>query len=663
MNYAHKNMVFYSLIIKFKEENANIEEILKNLVEVNPTYVWALSPYINDSCINAVVGFYSNLLTEETVEFIIGVVLRRVRKISKFCIVDEMHLNGEFITTINKFNYSTFYSLPIFEWAKNNKYLNTFRTCDQNANKYDFSAPINKTELKSMAKLISSELFHEINRIYKCNPENNYIGNPYNYIIEGLDSNEEAACILTTALKYSNRVLSKTLYYQGNLDRMSDVIDNFQKNTLISGRQISYEEDETTDECFSNTGRVSIHDIVHKMRMNESVTIIITGSSSETDMLLNKLRCFGYYNMIVIKSERLSYKQARQFAKKYAKSIGIPEDKMKDLMEYIFPFKDDKEKKYQKIYLKDQIDTYKYTRVQLFNVYQVYKDVLLQTQSNISDTNSMFKFDLDYLIGLKGIKDYVNKIVNTFKFYHRMSMEGLYESEIRSRHMVFTGNPGTAKTTVARSIYGKLRNEGIITGRFVECGRADLIGKYVGWTAIQVRQKFTEAAGGILFIDEAYSLVADGNDYGKEAIATIIQEMESRAYDTIVIFAGYPKEMKGFIDSNPGLKSRINFYVDFPDYSLDELVDILKFMGRDQKLEFADDALETSRETIKKFMNGSNFGNGRFIRNYLDKVLMNHASRLMSKTPSIKELITVTAEDCKDINMDGIKQKETTIGF
>ena len=179
-----------------------------------------------------------------------------------------------------------------------------------------------------------------------------------------------------------------------------------------------------------------------------------------------------------------------------------------------------------------------------------------------------------------------------------------------------------------------------------------------------MRQKFTEAAGGVLFIDEAYSLVSEsGNDFGKEAIATIIQEMEAHAYDTIVIFAGYPKEMKAFIDSNPGLKSRVNFYVNFPDYSLDELVDILKFMGRDQRLEFTNGALETSRETIKKFMNSPNFGNGRFIRNYLDKVLMNHASRLMSKTPSIKELITVTAEDCKDIDMNGIKSKENTIGF
>lgn len=665
MYYEHKNMVFYSLIVKYHDDSENIEEILKSLITIDSTFGWALSPYINERCINTVVAFSAHLLIENSIEHIISRIFCQEERISKFAIRDEMHMNGEFIKAINNFRYSTFYSLPIFEWAKENKHIETFRSCDQNTNKYDFSSSMDKTELKSIAKLISSELLDEVNRIYKCNPDKEYIGNPYNYILEGLDCNEETACLLTNALRDNNRVLSKTLYYQGTLDRMNTVIDNVQKNTLIHGRSISYEEDDdVSDGCFHNSGRVSIHDIIHKMRMNESVTIITTGCQAETDVLLNKLRFYGYYNMIVIRSERLSYKQARQFSKTYAKQIGIPEDRFKDLMEYIFPFKDDKEKKYQKIGLKDQIDTYKYTRVQLAKTYQVYKDVLAQTQSNISDTDSMFKFDLDYLIGLKDIKVYVNKIVDTFKFYHRMSMEGLYETEVKSKHMVFTGNPGTAKTTVARSIYGKLRNEGIVTGRFIECGRADLIGKYVGWTAIQVRQKFTEAAGGVLFIDEAYSLVSvDGNDFGKEAIATIIQEMESHAHDTIVIFAGYPTEMKAFIDSNPGLKSRVNFYVDFPDYSIDELVDILKFMGRDQRLEFTNGALETSRETIKKFMNKPNFGNGRFIRNYLDKVLMNHASRLMSKTPSIKELITVTAEDCKDINMDGIKTKEIKTGF
>ena len=662
MRYLHKNMVFYALIVKYND--CDMEDIFKSIVSIDTSFCWALNTYNDDHCINVIVGFYADILKENSVDYILSNMLNQIPTIEKFAIIDEMNLNAEFMKTVDKCTYSTFHCLPVFEWAKDNKHLDVFRSCDQNAKKYDFSSSLNKTDLKSIAKLISSELLDEVNRIYKCNPDKDYIGNPYNYIIEGLDDNEATACLLVNALKDNNRVLSRSLYYYGTLDRMSDVIEIMQKNTLIHGRSISYDNNEEfSDECFRSS-RISIHDIIHKMRMNESVTIISTGTSSETDVLLNKLRQHGYYNMIVIRSERLSYKQARQFSKTYAKQIGIADDRMKDLMEYIFPFKDDKDKKYQKIGLKDQIDTYKYTRVQLTKTYQVYKDVLAQTQSNISDSGSMFKFDLDYLIGLKDIKDYVNKIVDTFKFYHRMSMEGLYETEMQSKHMVFTGNPGTAKTTVARSIYGKLRNEGIVTGRFIECGRADLIGKYVGWTAIQVRQKFLEAAGGVLFIDEAYSLVSEsGNDFGKEAIATIIQEMESHAYDTIVIFAGYPKEMKAFIDSNPGLKSRVNFYVDFPDYSIDELVDILKFMARDQRLEFTNGALEISRETIKKFMNGSNFGNGRFIRNYLDKVLMNHASRLMSKTPSIKELITVTAEDCKDIDMDGIKSKETTIGF
>ena len=150
-------------------------------------------------------------------------------------------------------------------------------------------------------------------------------------------------------------------------------------------------------------------------------------------------------------------------------------------------------------------------------------------------------------------------------------------------HMVFTGNPGTAKTTVARLLAGIMKEEKIsTTGAFVECGRSDLVGKYVGWTAKIVKEKFKEASGGILFIDEAYSLLDDSNSFGAEAINTIVQEMENHRDDVLVIFAGYPDMMNDFIDSNAGLRSRIAFHVDFPDYDVDELNEILCVMAKDR---------------------------------------------------------------------------------
>lgn len=148
-----------------------------------------------------------------------------------------------------------------------------------------------------------------------------------------------------------------------------------------------------------------------------------------------------------------------------------------------------------------------------------------------------------------------------------------------SMHMLFSGNPGTAKTTVARLLSQVLKEEEVLKyGHIVECGRQDLVGKYVGWTAQIVESKFQAARGGILFIDEAYSLVEDNRTYGAEAINTIVQEMENYRDEVIVIFAGYPEKMKEFLEQNEGLASRIAFHLNFPDYSPVELTQILDLM-------------------------------------------------------------------------------------
>ena len=151
-----------------------------------------------------------------------------------------------------------------------------------------------------------------------------------------------------------------------------------------------------------------------------------------------------------------------------------------------------------------------------------------------------------------------------------------------TRHMVFTGNPGTAKTTVARLFARIMKENNLLeTGEFIEVGRADLVGKFVGWTASLIKKRFSEAKGGVLFIDEAYSLVDDrSGSFGDEAINTIVQEMENNRENVIVIFAGYPDRMKEFIDRNPGLSSRIAFHVSFPDYSTPELCDIANLAAK-----------------------------------------------------------------------------------
>ena len=220
--------------------------------------------------------------------------------------------------------------------------------------------------------------------------------------------------------------------------------------------------------------------------------------------------------------------------------------------------------------------------------------------------------------------------------------------------MCFTGNPGSAKTTVARLFADILSKEGILeTGRFIECGRADLVGKYVGWTANIVQKKFRQAKGGVLFIDEAYSLVEHwAGSYGDEAISTIVQEMENHRDDVIVIFAGYNDKMKSFLDRNEGLLSRIAFHLNFPDYNTNELIDILKLMAENKGYVLKDDVLDECKSIFNKAIKQDNFGNGRFVRNLLEQAEMKQAQRIydnsVGKEIDKETLMNLSVEDFKD---------------
>jgi SpoVK/Ycf46/Vps4 family AAA+-type ATPase len=241
----------------------------------------------------------------------------------------------------------------------------------------------------------------------------------------------------------------------------------------------------------------------------------------------------------------------------------------------------------------------------------------------------------------------------------------------RSMHMVFTGNPGTAKTTVARLFAQILKDNKILSvGNIIECGRSDLVGKYVGWTAVQVKQLFQKAQGSVLFIDEAYSLCDDRNGlFGDEAINTIVQEMENQREDMVVIFAGYPKEMKDFIDRNPGLRSRISFYVDFKDYSPSELYDITKHIAGNNGYKMADDTYEKLIPIFEASVGTTNHGNGRYARNLVEKAQLAQALRLSKCDLSAltgDELLTLKAEDFSNFNIgisDNENQPACRIGF
>ena len=242
---------------------------------------------------------------------------------------------------------------------------------------------------------------------------------------------------------------------------------------------------------------------------------------------------------------------------------------------------------------------------------------------------SMYSAMLDDLIGLDEVKEQVKKITAFAKLKKDMENKGV-ETIPMSLNMEFVGNPGTAKTTVARIMAGLLYEIGILSNEdIVEVGRADLVGQYVGHTADRVRSAFKRAKGRVLFIDEAYSLLDDVNgSFGDEAINTIVQEMENCREDTVVIFAGYPDKMENFVARNPGLRSRIPFVLRFRDYSVDEMVRITEAETKKRGFSLSPDAKIKIKEICSKASGNITLGNGRFCRNIVENALLNYSSRV-----------------------------------
>ena len=258
--------------------------------------------------------------------------------------------------------------------------------------------------------------------------------------------------------------------------------------------------------------------------------------------------------------------------------------------------------------------------------------------------------ELGVLVGMEEMKRLVKEIYAWIYINKKREENGL-KSGKQALHMMFKGNPGTGKTTVARLV-GKLfhKMNVLSKGHLIEAERADLVGEYIGHTAQKTRDLIKKAIGGILFIDEAYSLGRGGEkDFGKEAIDTLVKHMEDKQHEFILILAGYSREMDYFLTLNPGLESRFPLVIDFPDYNLNQLMEIADMMLKEKEYTLSHEAekkLKDHLHWIKTSVNPTSFSNGRYIRNVIEKSIRAQAMRLLMQNHFDRhELMTIRSND------------------
>ena len=493
-------------------------------------------------------------------------------------------------------------------------------------------------------------LIEEINRIYMGSEKRNIFGHPVHYMIESDDINTK---------KESVRVLSNALYKVGRVKnrRVSeiDIIANcyYSLKSIRALYECSVEGiviwNVFTDD-YSDTD-VEIGDIevleffcsiAKEYKMNVLTMICLPRQCRKI-----KKKIYDFWEngtFVEIKDCAMKTSQVKKCLGQKAKECGLEPD------ENLYkPLSDNK-----KYYIKEINDIFDdwFSNKLKTGIYSQYSHIeSIKKKIASEDVNGKAYKELNEMIGLSSAKQVINQVLDSYKAMKVFKSKGICQ-DVSSRHMIFTGNPGTAKTTVARLFAQILRdNEILETGQFIEVGRSDLVGKYVGWTAPTIKKKFKQAKGGVLFIDEAYSLVDDrSGSFGDEAINTIVQEMENNREDVIVIFAGYPNEMEKFIQKNPGLRSRIAHHVKFNDYTAEELCDIARLIVKNKNMRITDGAMDKIHMIMETAVSNSDFGNGRFVRNIIEKARLAQSSRLIKL-----DYEKVTADDVATITVDDIE--------
>ena len=505
----------------------------------------------------------------------------------------------------------------------------------------------------------------ELDRIFASPRLDHFVGHPVDYMVETNDAATKSGVtkLLLQALvsvgRLENKRYAELKIEPGNelsLRALSAIYRSNAGGTVVV--QMDAEDEEDEDLAYGDLEPLeNICEVARKHRRDVLTVFCMPRSCNNV-----KQKIFENMNgctFVEIKEDQVYLEKAKEYLKGKAEANRIRTDKklfdqLEEDCSYLTPE------------LNRIFDEW-YSKKLKTSIYKQYKDFSCVDAKVAKEKPKGSAYEeLNEMIGLESAKRVINQALDSYKALKLFRDKGIVADEC-SNHMIFTGNPGTAKTTVARLFARILKDNDIIeSSRIVEVGRGDLVGKYVGWTAPTIQKKFKEAQGGVLFIDEAYSLVDDRDgSFGDEAINTIVQEMENHRGDVIVIFAGYPDKMEGFLQKNPGLRSRIAHHVHFENYKPDELCDIARLIAKNKGMKLDEAAVEKLHGIFEQAVLQDDFGNGRYVRNVIEKAKMVQNSRLVHmdvESVTQDDIKRITAEDI-EMPIIGAKQEKRKIGF
>lgn len=526
----------------------------------------------------------------------------------------------------------------------------------------------NKKDLYSVSVKMHAEetLKAELDRIYTGNDKVKAFGHPVHYFVEADDNetSESLYCTLLQALYDRGRLHNRrycTVKIETESETKVSLYDALYKSSVGGAVvvRILANGDSVDNDCASSEQDTISMLCKTMVKYRKQVLTVFCLPRAGEKIKKSIIEELGPIGMVSIREDLLDTAKAQDYLKTLCRENHIRSDKQ-------LHTKVNNETVYHSSELRNIFEEW-YDNKLRTTVYSQYKDIAINRKEAIkaAPRGSAIE-ELNEMIGLQNVKEIIAKALNYYKLQKIFKDRGV-KSDRPALHMVFSGNPGTAKTTVARLFARIMKENGLLSrGQLVEVGRGDLVGKYVGWTAQIVKEKFKAAMGGVLFIDEAYSLVDErGGSYGDEAINTIVQEMENKREDLVVILAGYPHEMETFLNKNPGLRSRIAFHVPFSDYDSTELCEIARLIGKAKGVTLTEAAIAKLSSLFESAKQQPDFGNGRYVRNTIELSKMNQANRLLAMDPDkITDTMLATIEE-SDIQVPELKAevKRKAIGF